>query len=50
MTFRVGQKVTFTSYGKPCQSTVARISRDGKILFFPNGRWMHSISCTPCGK
>lgn len=43
---KVGQQVTYTVYGKSETATIQRVSRDGKVLFLDNGRWMHAESCT----
>lgn len=40
MTIKVGDKVTYISYGEEKTATVTRLSRDGSIIFLDNGRFV----------
>lgn len=46
-TFTPGQKVTYMFYGQREECKVAKVGKSGKILLLTNGKWMHSISCSP---
>ena len=45
-----GQSVTFASYGVRQTAMTTHTSRNGQILFFGRGRWMHRQSCHPTSK
>lgn len=45
-TINIGDTVSFVLYGQTKKGKVTKISRDGSLLFFGNGRFIHAISAT----
>ena len=41
---KVGDKVCFLHYSQRKFGTIARISRDGGIVWLTDGRWLHAES------
>lgn len=44
MTIEIGDTVEYLNYGTIRQARVTGKSRDGKLLFLHNKRWLHAMS------